>query len=75
MHFFGCGCDIDVDSQIEAARALEFVPYQERNFAGSETIDQYLSRSYDEGVRDRRVGDGDAFQPLGGVDRKATCPP
>jgi hypothetical protein len=51
MHFFRSGRDIDIDAQIEAARALQFVPDQQGNLTRSESIDQNLG-----GGDDQRIG-------------------
>jgi hypothetical protein len=49
MFFFGAGADVDVDAEIEAAGALEFVPDQQRDFAGGAAVDEDLGGSNDLG--------------------------
>src|SRR5208283_1439610 len=67
-HLFAGGGDIDIDAQIETAGALQFVPDEQRDFAGSKTIDQNLRGGDDQGVGDTGIGDGDALESFGGID-------
>jgi hypothetical protein len=70
MFFLGGGADIHVDAEIKAARAFVFVPDEQRDFAGSPPVNQDLRGSNDGSERYRRVGDGDALEPLRGVDEQ-----
>ena len=57
MLFFGAGADIDVDAQIEAAGALQFIPDEQRNFARSAAMHENLRGSNHLGESDRGVSD------------------
>ena len=70
MLFFGAGADIDIDAQIEAARAFQFVPDEQRNFARSAAMDENLRGSDDLGIGDRGVGDRDALEALGRINEQ-----
>src|ERR1700723_3807364 len=70
MHFFGSRRDIHIHSEIETARALEFIPDQEGNFARSKPVDQNLCWSDGDGVRHAGIGNGDALQSFGRVNEQ-----
>ncbi len=42
VFFFGAGADVHVDAQIEAARAFQFIPDQQRNFSRRPAMNQDL---------------------------------
>ena len=70
MFFFGAGADIDVHAEIEAARAFEFVPDEQRDFARSSSMDQDLGGRDDGRIGHGRIGHRDALDLLGGVDQQ-----
>src|SRR5208283_4817480 len=70
MHLFRSCRDVDIHAQIKAARALQFVPDQQRNLARSESIDQDLGWRDDQRIRHCGVGYRDALQSFGGVNQE-----
>ena len=60
VFFVGAGADVDIHAQIEAARAFQFIPDQQRNFSGRFAVNQNLRRGDDLGEGDGRVGDGNS---------------
>jgi len=61
VHFFRSRGDIDIHSKIEAARALQLVPDEQRNLARSESIDLDLRRRDGHHIRHRGIGYRDAL--------------
>ena len=57
VFFFGAGADVNIDAKVEAARALQGIPNNQRYFSGSLAMNQNLSWRYDLDERDRWVGD------------------
>ena len=70
LELFAGGGDIDVDAEIETARALQFIPDKQGDFAGREAVDENLGGSDDQSIGNRGIGDRDAFEPLGGIDEQ-----
>ena len=70
MLFFGTSADVDIHAQIEAARPLQFIPDQQRNFAWRFAMNQNLGRCDDLRESDVRVGDRNSLQPLSRVDQQ-----
>src|SRR3569833_1369804 len=70
VDLFGRSAHIYIDSQIEAARAFQFIPDEQRNFAGSATVHQNLGWSNWLSISNRRISDRHALQPLCGVDQQ-----
>src|SRR5208282_715685 len=70
VHFFRSGGDIDIHTQIEAARALQFVPDQQGNLTRSKSVDQDLGWSDYESIGYSGVGYRDTLQSLGRVDQE-----
>ncbi len=70
VHLFRRSCHVDVDPQIEAAGALQFIPDQQGNLARREAVYQYLGWSNDQSVGHRRIRNRDSLEALGRVDQE-----
>ncbi len=70
LFFFRRRAHVHINPQVEAARAFQFIPDQQRNLAGGAAVHQNLGRRDHQGVGDGVIGDGDSFQPLGGVNEQ-----
>ena len=70
MLFFRAGADVDVYPQIEAARALQFIPDEQRNLARGAAMNQNLGGRNDDDLSDGRVSHRDTSQPFRGVDEQ-----
>ncbi len=59
---FGASADVDIDAKIEAPRAFEFVPDQQRDLARCPSMDQDLVGRNHERICHRGIGDRNSLQ-------------